>query len=117
MPYDVQPMLDEEYGSTDNRMTLSPTTYDWVGEMESGKEYTVSCKVRVQTPGRMAVVAAVKPPEMEAAEGEPGTESPDVEGDHDLSGTPGGREGEAPQMVTGNPAVDSLMAKRSRNAM
>jgi len=47
---DVQPTLDEEYGSTDNRMTLSPTTYEWVADLEEGKEYSLSIKVRVQTP-------------------------------------------------------------------
>lgn len=112
MAQDVQPTLDEEYGSTDNRMTLSSTTYEWVAQMKAGQEYHFSGTIRCQTPGRFAVTTAEKPPELEAGEGEPGTESPDAEGNSEVSGTPGGREGEAPQLVTGNPAIDSLMAKR-----
>ena len=113
---DVQPTLDEEYGSTDNRMTLSPTTYEWVADLEEGKEYSLSIKVRVQTPGKFSVVAAEKLPELDAGEGEPGTESPDAQGNDANSTEPQGREGEAPQLVTGNPAIDSLMAKRRTGA-
>ena len=99
MAADQQPMLDEEAGASDNRLSLSvgdnPAVKDW----EDGKQYKVSMTVRQQTPGEFIVVGAVEGEPADSEEGEK-PEAPAPDG----TSNPG---------ATGNPAVDKLMAQQA----
>ena len=113
MASDAQPMLDEEFRSSDNRMDLSVASFPDIEEWEDGKTYTFSeVVVRQQSPGKFMIVSA-KP--KEGTEGSIDTDKYGEKGrSQDVQGNVGGQEGKT-QPVTGNPALDTLLYRRASN--
>lgn len=93
----------EEPGSTDNRLSLSPGDYPFVKDWEDGQEYTLTIKVQQQTSGEFAVVSA------EPQEEAPAEETPAEDTGEAIEETPPpGKQGG----MNRNPAMARLMASK-----
>lgn len=98
MPYD-------EAGATDNRLSLTPSQFEFTKDWRDGETYTLTVEVRQISPGEFEVVKADAQgaPESE----EPGnTEQPSGEQQESAGG-----EGESPANYP-NPAVAKMMQSK-----
>lgn len=107
MSGDTQPLLDEEQGATDNRMSLSIGEHPDIKDWKDDQEYVFrEVRVRQKTPGEFMVISA----EAEEPEQSAGDRPYGNEGARDNeTGAPEGEE--AAPGSTGNPAIDRLMKR------
>ncbi len=63
--------VQEEAGSTDNRLSLSPGEFPQIKDWEDGSKYTVTLTVVQQSPGEFDVVSVDTAGEAEAEEAAP----------------------------------------------